>query len=193
MENDELLQAALARRDPSVWASLYDRNVGSVFSFIYHLCGRNRDVAEEINQEVWLLAIERASHFDPTKAGFRTWLCGIARNRILQRHGRRQDQQLADEGPVDLTNPFDQFEELEQTDIVRGALSSLEDEPRRLLLDKYANGLSVVQIAAQTSRTPKAVESALTRARGQLRTLLRSYFASHKSMVSDETDQSPRR
>ena len=49
-----------------------------------------------------------------------------------------------------------------------------------MLLEKYAEGLSVAEISARTGRSVKSVESLLTRARDQLRMLLRPYFTNPK-------------
>ena len=61
--------------------------------------------------------------------------------------------------------------------MVRAALLCMHDDRRRMLLDKYAEGLSVAEIAARTGRSAKAVESLLSRAREQFRDLLRPYFS----------------
>jgi RNA polymerase sigma-70 factor (ECF subfamily) len=70
------------------------------------------------------------------------------------------------------------LEGVERADMVRAALLCLDDDRRRVLLDKYAEGLSVAEIAARTGRSAKAVESLLSRARAQLRALLQPYFSS---------------
>jgi DNA-directed RNA polymerase specialized sigma24 family protein len=51
----------------------------------------------------------------------------------------------------------------------------LPDDRRQVLLGKYVEGLSVEKIASRTGRTVKAVESLLSRAREQMRALLRGY------------------
>ena len=72
--------------------------------------------------------------------------------------------------------PPEALEGVERADMVRAALLCLHDDGRRALLDKYAEGLSVAEIAASTGRSAKAVESLLSRARRQLRVLLEPYF-----------------
>ena len=57
------------------------------------------------------------------------------------------------------------------------SLLALPPERRRVLVDKYVEELSVVQIAARTGKSPKAVESLLSRAREQFRTVRRWYFS----------------
>jgi RNA polymerase sigma factor (sigma-70 family) len=73
--------------------------------------------------------------------------------------------------------PDDVIEHLEQAAVVQAALLALPPERRRMLVDKYVEDLSVNQIAARTGKSPKAVESLLSRAREQFRALLRRYFS----------------
>jgi RNA polymerase sigma-70 factor, ECF subfamily len=158
---------------------MYRRHVGDVFGLVYHLVGGDRHVAEDINQEVWLLAIERFERFDPARGGFRDWLLGIARHRALRHHRRATGQAIGGrpDEPSDSIPPPELLIGVERADVVRAALLCLHDGSRRVLLDKYAEGLSVAEIAARSGRSAKAVESLLSRARGQLRALLRPYFS----------------
>jgi RNA polymerase sigma-70 factor (ECF subfamily) len=179
MDSESRLARALARRDRTAWAAMYDRHVGTVFGLVYHLVGGDRAVAEDVSQEVWLLALDRIGGFDQARGEFRDWLLGIARHRALRR--RRPDRvylfDTQPDGPADVLPPPDLLEGVERADMVRAALLCLGDDRRRVLLDKYAEGLSVAEIAARTGRSAKAVESLLSRAREQLRALLRPYFS----------------
>ena len=85
MDDEIRLVRAMARRDRSAWATMYERHVGNVFGLIYHLVSGDRGVAEDATQEVWLLAIERFDQFDPSRGTFRDWLLGIARHRAFRR------------------------------------------------------------------------------------------------------------
>ena len=88
-------------------------------------------------------------------------------------------------GPSDALPPPELLEGVERADMVRAALLCLNDDWRAALLDKYAEGLSVAEIAARTGRTAKAVESVLSRAREQLRALLRPYFSNPTGDLRD--------
>src|SRR5207248_3073695 len=96
------------------------------------------------------------------------------------RHHRCASGQAVQGRPDGLSDglpPPELLEGRERADVVRAALLCLHDGSRTVLLAKYAEGLSVAEIAAQTGRTAKAVESLLSRARSQLRALLRPYFS----------------
>ena len=179
MDDELRLVRAMARRDRSAWNAMYERHVRDVFGLVYHLVGGDRHVAEDVNQEVWLLALERFDRFDPDRGGFRDWLLGIARHRALRRHRRAAIRAIEGrpEGESDSLPPPELLEGVERAGVVRAAMLCLHQESRRVLLDKYAEGLSVAEIAARSGRSAKGVESLLSRARGQLRALLRPYFS----------------
>ena len=188
MDDEIRVLRAMKRRDRSAWAVMYDRHVGDVFGLICHLLGGDRVGAEDLCQEVWLLALERIERFDPGRGRFRDWLLGIARLCVLK-HYRKQVCHLPDglpDGPSGALTPPELMELLECADVVRAAILCLDNDRRRVLLDKYVGGYSVAEIAARTGRTAKAVECLLSRARDQLRGLLRPYFDITTGEVSDE-------
>jgi RNA polymerase sigma factor (sigma-70 family) len=57
---------------------------------------------------------------------------------------------------------------------LRAALFRLSEDRREVLLDKYVRGLSYEEIAARRGKTTKAIESLLSRARQEVRDLLKA-------------------
>ena len=91
----------------------------------------------------------------------------------MQQHFEESDQSSA---TTDGLLPAAVIEEVERADAVRAALSELDETARDVLVNKYVDSMSVAEIADRIGKSPKAVESMLTRARTRLRSLLRSYF-----------------
>jgi RNA polymerase sigma-70 factor (ECF subfamily) len=173
----------LKARQPSAWNQACSELAPRLYAFILHLVRRDQQLAEELHQEVWLAALDSIDGFQAHRGEFSAWLFAIARN-VVVNHYRRASRQRPIEAHLnnsfpqcDGTLPSDILEKLERVEVVRAALVELSDDQRDVLNRKYVCGLSVNEIAAQTNRSAKAVESHLTRSREKLRGLLRWYFA----------------
>jgi RNA polymerase sigma-70 factor, ECF subfamily len=182
MDDERCLPPGLARRERAAWSAVYDHHARDTFGVIYHLVGGNRHLAEELHQEVWLAALEGFDQFDASRGRFRDWLLGIARHRV-SRHYRAavlRSTEPAEKLTIKMNDavqsPVDQLEGVERAGVVRAALIQLNRNKRDVLMKKYIDGLSVIDIAERTGRSVKSVESLLTRARERLRELVRPYF-----------------
>jgi RNA polymerase sigma-70 factor, ECF subfamily len=185
-EEQSNLIAVLKGRDRSVWSDVVDRHLGEVYGFVFHLVGGDRAVAEDLNQETWLEALDGIDRCDAAHGNFRNWLYGIARRRVALYYRRRKltgaatsiDGQISDAmDPGDgAILPQDILEQVERTSVVRAAMLALPDDRRDVLHWKYVEGLSVDAIAGRMGRTAKAAESLLSRARQEMRALLGEYI-----------------
>lgn len=178
---------ALQRRERAAWDTAYGRHLAAVYGCVAALMPRDRQAVEEVHQQVWLAAIESIQRFDPAKGDFRAWICGIARRQVAWHYRRQRPQSAAgaeaSEPQDDALLPPDVAEQVEIGAQVRAAVAMLADESQAILLAKYVDGLSVNEIAARRGRSPKAVESLLSRTRRRLRELLRADdSASHATL-----------
>ncbi len=184
-EDQSGLITALKQRDRFAWSAAVDRHLHEVYGFVFHLVGGDRAVAEDLNQETWLEALDGIDQCDATRGSFRNWLYGIARKRVALHYRRRtlagnatsfsgQFEESAELGDISVL-PKDVLEQVERVSVVRAAVLVLPDDRREVLLWKYVEGLSVETIAIRMGRTAKAVESLLSRTREQMRVLLRGY------------------
>jgi RNA polymerase sigma-70 factor (ECF subfamily) len=185
-DDQSSLITALKGRDRFAWSAAVDRHLREVYGFVFHLVGGDRAVAEDLNQETWLKALDGIDQCDATRGSFRNWLFGIARKRVALHYRRRavagnptslSDQfgETAELGDNSVL-PKDVLEQVERASVVRAAILLLPDDRREVLLSKYVEGLSVETIAIRLGRTAKAVESLLSRAREQMRGLLGAYM-----------------
>ena len=172
---------ALSRRvatgEPGAAEELVRTHLDDLYEFVHWRVGGDRGRAEDVVQDTFLIALERAQDFDG-RASLHTWLCGIAKNRIREDRRRRRpvpiedvladadtdiDAILAEVEREDL--PGWVVERRETRELVGATLSSLPADYKRALIDKYVEGLSVGQMAARLGRGEKATESLLTRSR----------------------------
>ncbi len=183
------LHESLQNRNTAAWDEFYQEHVRELYGFVFRLLRGDLQAAAAVFQDTWLDAISRIEQFDPNRGELRSWLFGIARRRVAmhwrQRTARSNTlgtarEEIAVESLDGAVVPDDVIEHLEQAAVVQASLLALPPERRQVLVEKYVEQLSVAQIAARTGKSPKAVESLLSRAREQFRTLLHWYFSDTK-------------
>lgn len=124
--------------------------------------------AEDVAQETFLRAFDHLDRYDPGRP-FSTWLFAIgknvaanhaiARSRRDARHhqGRPVEGAVSDEAPAS-----------EASDLWQRAAAVLSPAAYRILWLRYAQGLTVREIATQLDRSSVAVKVTLFRARRRL-------------------------
>src|SRR5215218_6261293 len=181
---DEALIAALVAGEAEALGALYDRHARVVFSVIMRIAG-DRDVAEEILQEVFLRAWQQARAFDETRGTVRFWLQRIAHNLTLNELRRRQRRPQVQRRPPSTDAEGDdlagyvaagQDPAVEAWCAVRDAelAHALGQLPpvQRAVLVLYAQGFSQSEIAAKLGEPLGTVKSRMRRALCRLREAL---------------------
>jgi RNA polymerase sigma-70 factor, ECF subfamily len=182
-EELRLARAAAAGSEPAL-AALYARLGDPSFAYIFHCLDGNRQDAEDIWQETWMAALRGLPAFRGESRLF-TWLCGIARHKIMD-YRRRRSQPWAmaeDLSGQELATRIDggvlPEEMLAQAEVrarVVQALGLLPDDYRLALAWRYADGYGVDEVARRIGRSYKAAESLLARARAAFRDALKGVY-----------------
>ena len=127
---------------------LYRRYSGELFGFACNALG-DRELAEEVVQDVFARAWRHAGDYDPRRASVRTWLYSIARNRIVDARRRASVRPgLAPEAEPE--SPAEVDRQLEQAVLrwqVAAALARLSPEHREVIRLAHYGGLSLREIA----------------------------------------------
>lgn len=169
IERECNLREAVLRGDVDAWQTLYDDAFTEVFAYVQWRCAGLRELAEDLTQETWLVAVRRVKSFDPRQAPFAKWLCGIAAN-LLRNHFRSKravtNQALPERPYVGAAD----WEGREQAERIARVLSELPERQEAVLRAKYQEQRSVAEIALAWGESLKAIESLLSRARQAFRT-----------------------
>jgi len=167
---DEELMLAYGTGDAGAFETLYARHRGGLFRFVLRAV-KDRGVAEELFQEVWVRVIEARERYAP-KARFITWLYTIAHN-LLVDHWRKKGLSLValdgDDVSSESANPARQAEAREALARLVHALESLPAAQREAFLLHEEGGLSVAEIAAATGVGEEAAKSRLRYAMTKLK------------------------
>ena len=172
---EEMLRREVLSGNEQAWRTWYGETFDGLYQYVLWRCGGRRDWADEIVQETWLLAVRRVRRFAPGRGSFSAWVRGIAAN-VMRNFFRRQKRLMnLKQSAVNAAEQSAGVGALrrngEREDQVAAVLAELPDRHEAVLRAKYLDGMSVAEIAASWSATPKAVESLLTRAREAFREL----------------------
>lgn len=190
------LVRAVASGSEEALGTLYDRHADGIHAVALRLTS-DRQLAEEVVQETFLVLWNRAERFDPAVASLGTWLRTIARNRTVDRlraAGRRpalvalpgtgddEDPDAALErldpglvvigGAVADPSPEAAAEAAEVRGAVAAALVEMAEPERRVILLAYREGLTQSEISERTGWPLGTVKTRTRRALARLRVAL---------------------
>jgi len=168
------LLVRLQRREPQALADLYDRYGGMIFRLVVRIV-RDSGIAEDLVQETFLRAWNRASAFDAERGAAGPWLLAIARNRsldYLRAQGRFTNNTVElneTEHPslfVDFPAEALQFDLARQ---VKRAMERLSTQQREAIELAYFEGMSQSEIADRMGQPLGTVKTWMRRAMLQMR------------------------
>jgi len=150
------LLARVALGDRVAFRQLYDATAPSLFGVALRIV-RQRDRAEEVLQDAFVNAWNRAAGYQAALSQPMTWLTAIVRHRALDelrsgaRHGAASPADgeggaaadIEDERP----NPLGLLEQAADALAIRGCLDAIDGPQRQCLALAYYHGLSHSEIA----------------------------------------------
>ncbi|RPI19780.1 MAG: RNA polymerase sigma factor [Acidobacteria bacterium] len=171
-ENRLILDAASG--DVTAFAEIYRRYRDRLYGFIYRMTPAGA-YAEDLTHDVFLTLLEHPERYDPAKGSLLTFLCAIARCRVvdqIRKNGTRAEKELwTDEdamiplGGEAAITPFDKLLKAEIEDLVVKAVMALPPLQRETLLLREYEGLSYEEIALVVKGSVGIVKARLYRAR----------------------------
>lgn len=140
--------------------TLYRTYGPELYGFAVNSLG-DRQLAEEVVQDVFTRVWRHADSFDPSRASFRTWIYGIARNAIIDLKRRASVRPSVATEPSDLDETPGE-ESLERALLswqVSAALERLTPEHRQVIRLAHFQGLRLREIAELTGLPLGTVKS----------------------------------
>jgi RNA polymerase sigma-70 factor (ECF subfamily) len=167
------LALRMARHDPDALRTLYELHGGAIFGLLLRVLG-DRAAAEDVQQQVFLEAWQRAERFDPARGGLRTWLLTIARSRALDHLRRRVPEPRDPASTVALADRADEtrVDELLEHWYVVAELDRLPADEADVLRRRFYRGQSQTEIADETGVPLGTVKSRMVSGLRRLRVAL---------------------
>ena len=177
--NEELIRACQAG-DREAFHALYDCFKRKVYSLALYMTG-DGELAEDLTQEIFVKVFRdiRAFRFD---SSFSSWLYRLSTNtclNALRNRRSRREVQIDEVGGTSAEIAPDDPLQQQMTDSMRqavgAALLKLSPPLRAVVVLRYIEGLSYVEIAEALSCSEGTVASRLSRAHRLLEGQLRSW------------------
>ena len=161
LEDSELVRRA--RVDANAFGELYQRYVGKIYSYVYYRTGNAHD-AEDLTSRVFHRALIHIETYIERGVPFSAWLYRIAHNLVANWHrdqARRKIIPLDEFVAVSLRSelPEGVAEQHEESEALLAAIRRLPEERQQLLLLKFVDKLSNIEIGAIMDRSEGAVKS----------------------------------
>lgn len=191
--DDATLMSRVAMGDETAFMVLYDRHSNALFGTAVRFL-RDREVAAEVIQDVFVAVWHRAARYDPRSGSALGWFLGIARNRSIDRiraEARRPrfvsawaagpgedraadhiDRAVLERGGSREGDPAAELDRRWTRALVRTALAEMPPDERHVIVLAYDQALSQSEIAARLGLPIGTVKSRSRRALARLRTHL---------------------
>jgi RNA polymerase sigma-70 factor (ECF subfamily) len=157
--------------DEQAFRAWYERSLPTVFGYLFHRCGRDPHLAEELTQQAFVEAVRSRPKFRG-QADATTWVIGIARHKLVDhfRRAERDSRRLVALSARQL-NDWDRAGSSPPTppDAIDHALAALPPLQRVVLVLHYMDQLSVREVAGAIGKTEAATTSLLARGRESFR------------------------
>ncbi|MDB5808791.1 MAG: polymerase sigma-e factor sigma-24 [Betaproteobacteria bacterium] len=172
--------ARVALGDRAAFRRLYDATAPTLFGVALRIV-RQRERAEEVLQDAFVNAWNRAAGYQAALSQPMTWLTAIVRNRALDelrsgaRHGAESLDERTDSAPelADADgNPLVLLEQAADALEIRECLNAIDGSQRQCLALVYYHGYSHSQVAAHVGSPIGSVKVWLRRGLDKLRRCL---------------------
>jgi len=163
--SDEALIMQIREGDTDKFGEIYEKYVDKIFAFIVHKTF-NKELAEDLTQDVFVKILNKISSFDPQKASLQTWCFTIARNTVIDHYRTFKSESDIDDfwdlsSDDDVLSTADKKLKLEK---ISHEMKRLSARDREILTLRFWQDLKFSEIAEICGMTESAAKVAASRA-----------------------------
>lgn len=163
-------ELAAAFGDELAFRTWYERTLPRVYAYLFHRCGRDPGLAEELTQQAFVEVVRTRSRYEGRSDAL-TWVIGIARHKLVDhfRVADRDRRRLALIGARDVSHSAEALWQGTARDEIDEALDMIPALQRAVLVLHYMDHFSVRDVARAIGKSEAATASLLARGRDAFR------------------------
>jgi len=154
--------------------AFYKKHVKKIYRFLYYRAGGNKELAEDLTQDVFMKALKAFDRYDEAVSES-AWIYTIARNHLINEMAKRKSTTdlseienliMEDESWITRTERQDDERRLLE------AMKQLRDDERELLHRKHLEGWTYEELAEEFQSTSGALRIKSSRCMKKLKQIL---------------------
>jgi RNA polymerase sigma-70 factor (ECF subfamily) len=175
MQDDMTLVAQAQQGETAAFEQIYDLHRQPIFNYIYFRVGHS-ELAEDLTSEVFVRMVDKIDTYKQNGRPLAAWLYTIARNLVIDHH--RRDNQLTwvplDERLIESrdSNPDNATDRSLLQECLLKALQHLTEDQRQVILFKFVERRSNIEVGAILGKTEGSIKSLQHRALAALKRAL---------------------
>jgi len=173
------LLIALSHGDEQAFFALYDQYSHALFSTIFRMV-KDRQVSEEIVQDVFLKVWQKRSTIDPNRS-FKSWIFTIAKNDVISWYRKLAKETAMQE------NLYQHFEQLyvmekegdmheKQAELLERALNTLSGRRKEIFVLCKIEQKSYEEVAQKLNISVSTVSNAMVKSNQHIRQFVQDHY-----------------
>jgi RNA polymerase sigma factor (sigma-70 family) len=190
---DEELMKLVVMRDRVAFGEVYDRYSDRLLRYFYRMLWQNRELAEDLVQDLFLKIIKKPESYDPSRP-FRVWVFSVAANMCKNEYKKAEVRQVAaseirytSRTASDADELSDLVEYADFSTALEREVKILEPHHRDTFILRFRQGLSIKEISQVLECSEGTVKSRLFYATRKLAEKLESFRVDRKNEVPGKT------
>lgn len=145
-----------------------------LFKYVYVRCGYNRELAEDITQEIFLKVWEKRKTFNSKKSSLKNWVYIVARNYIIDTYRKKKvnikslDEEI--EGGVN-SQGIEIENDLMMSEVLK-SLDRLKEKEKEVIVLRYIQDLEIKEVANIIKKSENSTKVMIHRALKKLKYLI---------------------
>jgi RNA polymerase sigma-70 factor (ECF subfamily) len=173
-EDIDLLVKNAVAGDAEVFGKLYDMYVKRIYRHIFYRVGNVED-AEDLTQQVFMKAWKAIGRYKKTSSPFIAWLMRISHNLVTDFYRSKKDKVYLDTELVadDRDSSPERVGEVNfEQQQLRKAILQLPDEQQQVIMMRFIEGFTYVEIASSLGKSEGAIRVIQHRALKKIRCII---------------------